>query len=890
MRSSTKIWILIGLVSASLVAVVSNFVDVKQAGTEIKRYTTNAGELTGDLLVGQTFVAGKDNLSAVSVMFATYSGRNNTAPVQFHLKESFSSNEDLRAVKVASSKLGDNQFYRFEFDPIPDSQGKTYFFAVVSPEGSEGNAVTIDLNTQDPYHLGTAFVARKDGGMFDTEALARSGKPTIDVAFGTFYDVALRQAIIDWSRDNFRWVVGTWDTREQTYYNWFLLALATVVVAAAIVGLSSQVSEKEIHTKIIGLILGLVVVLAIVWRWRYAAEMPVTNDEGNYLYDAQTLLRGKLAGGDGYVKAPLVILWVAFWELILGSTIVAGRMASVVVGALTVIPIYFIGREAHNKRTGLLAAILWGFLGAPAISTIYIHTQPMAMLFGISGIAIVWTALRSNRTGVALGKRLVAAGFLLGLGVASRKSILALGLVPLVLVLLESVGWRAMLRRLSLIGAGFLLVAAAMFGWAYGQYGIEGLWEVSGFNSAEDGQTAIDPAEAQQVKEYSIRGMTPFFRESLPLILLALVGWGMLLERFLRWLLRDAVTEESSSMAIWWLDHVAPKLGWVLPWLGFWWARSFFFEYEGEPFLSMGGMRLLWWGFVGVMTVATLWPREQGEGIRVQQTGLPGEDDHTKKRSSQLPVNVVAGVQDQEKFKPNKKNRPKGELAVWQRLSAVLILPGWFLGLAFFYLNWIKFHANYIIEFLAPLTVLGGIGAYWLWRRLFVIGRFEMWRRPLAVMMMVVIVWAIYLSNYITSTFEHTGTFQQDSLREAAAWARDNIPMDQTIFTGAAAIPYLSGHRVALDIAHPRWYAYEFTRKNPERLNTFLPPAEEMVQAWRDAEWVLLDKQTGFSFLMEYSEIEAGLEADFETVHGVENGSNTLVFKRRIRPSAVWEN
>jgi hypothetical protein len=114
--------------------------------------------------------------------------------------------------------------------------------------------------------------------------------------------------------------------------------------------------------------------------------------------------------------------------------------------------------------------------------------------------------------------------------------------------------------------------------------------------------------------------------------------------------------------------------------------------------------------------------------------------------------------------------------------------------------------------------------------------------------------------------------------------------MDQTIFTGAAAIPYLSGHRVALDIAHPRWYAYEFTRKNPERLNTFLPPAEEMVQAWRDAEWVLLDKQTGFSFLMEYSEIEAGLEADFETVHGVENGSNTLVFKRRIRPSAVWEN
>jgi len=96
-------------------------------------------------------------------------------------------------------------------------------------------------------------------------------------------------------------------------------------------------------------------------------------------------------------------------------------------------------------------------------------------------------------------------------------------------------------------------------------------------------------------------------------------------------------------------------------------------------------------------------------------------------------------------------------------------------------------------------------------------------------------------------------------------------------------VPYLSGHRTALDIAHPRWYAYEFTRKDTDRLNTFLPSAETMVQAFREAEWFLLDKQTGFSFLMEYSEIEGALEAEFVAAKGIENGSNTLTFYRRIK-------
>jgi hypothetical protein len=215
-------------------------------------------------------------------------------------------------------------------------------------------------------------------------------------------------------------------------------------------------------------------------------------------------------------------------------------------------------------------------------------------------------------------------------------------------------------------------------------------------------------------------------------------------------------------------------------------------------------------------------------------------------------------------------------------LSAALIGPLWAGGLVIFYMNWIKFHANYIGEFLPPLVVLAGIAVPAVWDRIKRL-QFSLLKIAVGGFAAAVAVWALFVTNFVTFTHPHTGTFELAALAEAAAWAQQNIPPHEPIFTGAAAVPYLSGHAVSLDIAHPRWYAYEFTRKDIGRINTFLPPAEEMVQAFRDADWFLLESQTGFSFLMEYSEIEAGLERDFESVKGISNGSNTLTFYRRVR-------
>jgi 4-amino-4-deoxy-L-arabinose transferase-like glycosyltransferase len=860
MTPTSKITILIAVLLVVGGAIVAQFIQVPERVIYHPAYTRNTGELTGTALVGQTFVAKHNNLAAVAVQFATYSNRNNTKPIIFNLRQ-WPDGADIRQASVLASELGDNQLHRFEFEPIPDSANKTYFFYVVSPDSVPGNAVTVDIDTRNPYIEGTAFIVHAAPTQLTNPAvISGGGKLTVDVAFATWHTVPLRVAATNTVIGSLRTLVGTWEERQGGYRQWALAAVSALLFVLTLF------LVRPTYPK---LVLSILLIAAIALRLLYAQEMPLTADEGNYLYDAKVLLEGRLAGGDGYVKAPLFVGWVALWQLIMGATVLAGRMSSVVIGALTLIPLYILGKHLWSQKVGLMAAAAWAFFGAPIVFTIYVHTQPVALFFGVSGLALLLVALQdrvSRRWSFFLGRKqaslfwLFCAGALLGLGVASRKSILAMGLVPLLFIAIHGTSWRQWLRYLVAVGFGFVVILALFFGTAYWIYGTQGVWEAIGINSAEDGATATTDENAEQVRAYSLRGMTPFFRESLPLILLAVLGLGVAGEVTIRTALRY-LQRRPSRQIIFVLDHLVPKLAWVVSVVMFWWAWSFFAEYEGSAFMQWG-IPILWWlmGLV-VLGVATV-RRPLAEALRFEEKPL-------------VPYSTQPGLLRPAPPPPEERRSVMAELLGW------LVIPLWVGGLAFFYMNWIKFHANYIAEFIPPLVLLAGYGAVALKDR-FVAARLP-WRW-VQVASVLVLLYAITISNYITALYEHTGTFQLGSVHEAAAWAREHIQPDQAIFTGAAAIPYLSGHRVTLDIAHPRWYAYEFVRTQPERLNTFLPPAETMVEAFRQTQWFLLEQQTGFSFLMEYTEIEKALEEKFILVHSVENGSNTLKFYQRTRP------
>jgi len=858
-------------------------------------------------------------------MFATYSGRDNVAPVEFHLREKITDTQDLRTVVIDPSELGDNQLHDFLFEPVADSRGKSFFFFITSPKGSLGNAVTVDLNTQDPYHEGAAYVVRGVEG-FSTVGLAglpvdvinRSGKQTVDVVFSIKEKVSLRAAVVTKIRRSYQTFVGTWQARRGYYQVWVQSFLPTLGFFAVLF-----LMRQSLYLKVVGslgkgrftaLVLTVLFGAGLMLRLIYASEMPITNDEGNYLYDAASALRGVLAGGDGYVKAPLVIAWVALWQSLLGNTVLAGRVASVVAGLLTMFPLYFLAKdlwssravtkawlphyltkvsdkkvidEGWGRRVGLVTAAIWTLFGAPVVFSIYVHTQPVAILLGVSGLAVLLAALRGTvpRLSFFPGKHapagvgwFVLAGVLLGLGVASRKSILALGLLPLLFIALEGKDMGRRIRHLVAVGVGFCLVIGIFVAGAYVVYGEVGVREALGLSSAENGLAVVEESELDQVRQYSLRGITPFFRESLPFIIFSVMGLGIVFEQMIRAFFRK-IPPVSSRITYFGLDYALPLLGWIPAWLMFGWGWRFFFEYEGEVFFGYG-IEELWFLFGLLLLVFTFLPRPKSEGLEFAQRDT---QEVVVRGSAQLGRVSMSQSQDL-------LDKEEERMSVWRHVVAALAVPTWLGGLGFFYANWIKFHANYIAEFLPPLTILAAFGAVALFHRvqprLFLAKDYpivEILRRIAVGGIVLVLMWSITVSNYITFVFEHTGTFAHGSVQQAAAYVRKHIPVDEALFTGAAVVPYISNYRTALDIAHPRWYAYEFTRKDTDRLETFLPPATKMVEAFRAAQWVLLESQTGFSFLMEYSEIEKGIETDFVLVEEIENLGNPLKFYRRVR-------
>ena len=104
------------------------------------------GEIIEGAAISQSVHSEFDNLTAISVLMATYA-RKNTSHIKFSLLTS--DDQEVASQEVSATTIKDNSLYYFAFPMLTNSKGKTYHFKIVSPDAQSGNALTAWMNENE---------------------------------------------------------------------------------------------------------------------------------------------------------------------------------------------------------------------------------------------------------------------------------------------------------------------------------------------------------------------------------------------------------------------------------------------------------------------------------------------------------------------------------------------------------------------------------------------------------------------------------------------------------------------------------------------------------------------------------------------------------------------
>ena len=202
------------------------------------------------------------------------------------------------------------------------------------------------------------------------------------------------------------------------------------------------------------LVISLGLLGGLVLRLAYAAHLPLSNDEGSYLYDGLLLSQGKWPFLTSFSRAPVLMFLTSGVVRVFGRSFLAGRMISILAGLGSAWLLYLIGQRLINRRVGVLALLFYALSAPCVVHTIYLHTQPLELFFVLVGI---WFVLREigeiremEETGGVGG--FVLAGMFFGLAVLVRETAALYPAVAVAAILLLARGifWRRVWSALVL--------------------------------------------------------------------------------------------------------------------------------------------------------------------------------------------------------------------------------------------------------------------------------------------------------------------------------------------------------------------------------------------------------------------------------------------------------
>ncbi len=248
---------------------------------------------------------------------------------------------------------------------------------------------------------------------------------------------------------------------------------------------------------------------------------PAGGDQSLYSYVGERILVGGVPYIDAWDQKPPAIhfIYASLWRVWPHESVVAG--ADLVAAAAIAWLLGLIGRRMFSDEVGYGAAVVFLLLGNPSLqqrlSGVYVRGQceTFIALMVTAAIAILVAPARQASSGrserrTSNGARLVFAGVFIGIAFWLKYNAAAYGLV----VAVATMSWPALserseskgpagpvgpdgpvtlfesLRTLLLIGAGFLLIAAAFLGYFASHHALHDLWLATiSYNLQYSGET-----------------------------------------------------------------------------------------------------------------------------------------------------------------------------------------------------------------------------------------------------------------------------------------------------------------------------------------------------------------------------------------------------------------
>ncbi len=224
-----------------------------------------------------------------------------------------------------------------------------------------------------------------------------------------------------------------------------LYGTAALFFLLALGGEGENIQEEEPYSRSEFVLLALIVALGFLLLAYDLENIPpgFHGDEGESGMQALKILQGQIPGliSVGWYHQPkLAFAWHAVTMKIFGHTVFGLRMSSVIVGTLTLIPLYFLTRLLFGKRVALLATLLLSLshwhIALNRIGINYTQTT----LLEVTGFYFLFRGLRSKNI-----LYFMASGLAVGMGLylyfASRLVPFIIAAFILLGILLERGSW-----------------------------------------------------------------------------------------------------------------------------------------------------------------------------------------------------------------------------------------------------------------------------------------------------------------------------------------------------------------------------------------------------------------------------------------------------------------